>query len=259
MAAVKRLIDLETQARLEVDEQVKDYKDKLKINVSELTANVKFYENFTTFDTAKCKAAEKIPPYSMQHPSHPDQQFLGVPQVLEVCECDGAKCLYIETEEKPRNKRRGFLVAESIKLEGELAVEVKVKPIDGMDNAFELWLLGDTDEHLCFALNASPNKKFGVNAGRNNVYAYSIQGSESILNEWYYLHIQLKKDKINMVLLDVNRVSDDKRTFDTPAGFGSFDIALAHSIGPRTKKQYYFKSLVESVIVADCGSQDLGE
>ena len=259
MAAVKRFIALEIQARLEVGEQVKDYKDKLKTNVSELSANVKFHENFTNFNPAKCKAAEMIPQYSAQHPSHPEQKFCGVPQILDVRECDGAKCLYIETTEKPRNKRRGFLLAESIELEGELAVEVKVKPIDGMDNAFELWLLGDTDDNLCFALNASPNKKFGANTVRNNKYAYAIEGSASILNEWYYLQIQLKKDKINMAILDANRVFVDRRTFNKPAGFGKFDIAFGHSLGPRTKKEYFFKSYIESVIVADCGCQDLGD
>ena len=259
LAAVKRFIGLEMQARLGVDEQVKDFKDKLKTTVKELTTNVKFQEKFTAFDPAKCKPADKTPTFSAQHPSHPEQQFIGVPQVLEVHECDGAKCLYIETAENPRNKRRGFLIAENMKLEGELAVEVKVKPINGMDNAFELWLLGDTDDNLCFALNASPNKKFSVNTVRNNEYAYAIEGSKSILNVWHYLQIQLMKDKIDMLLLDANRVSVDKRTFDTPANFSRFDIALGHSIGPRTKKEYYFKVYVESVIVADCDCQDLDE
>jgi len=80
-----------------------------------------------------------------------------------------------------------------------------------------------------------------------------------LMNAWYYLQIQLKKDKINMALLDTDRVLVDKRTFDTSAGFNRFDVALAHSLGPRTKKTYLFKSYVQSVTVADCNAQDSSE
>ncbi|MCL2285609.1 MAG: hypothetical protein FWC32_04505 [Firmicutes bacterium] len=267
VAALKRLLELEKQAQYEINEQTKRVKAKMEIKVNKLTGGVKFHENFANFDPAKCKAAEMLPLHEGVHGTNQELQFNGVPQILKVCEHDGVKCLYIETEETPRNKRRGFLVAEGIEMDGELAVEVKVKPIDGLEGVFEVWLLGDNGVYLCLELGSSHKGKFSLiamrsqmeNGKRRNYVAASKYRPKFIFNEWYYLHIQLRKDKINMAILDANRASVDRRTFDTPAGFNSFDIALAHSLGPRTKDMYYFKALVESVIVADYGYQDLGE
>jgi hypothetical protein len=160
--------------------------------------------------------------------------FNDTPQLFNVIrDNEGTKCLNIETEETPRDKRRGFYVAKGIKLDGELAVEVKVKPIDGLDGVFEVWLLGDNGEMLCFKLNSTHASKFAMEAIHCNDSEFNLAASKYkpkfMMNEWYCLHIQLKKDEINMALLDADRVLVDKRTFNTSAGFDNFDIALAHS------------------------------
>ena len=90
-----------------------------------------------------------------------------------------------------------------------------------------------------------------MKAVRKNDFAHCSYNPKFTLNEWYYLYIQLNKDKINMSIFNNERISVDKRTFDTPVGFSQFSIAFAHSLGPRTKEKYFFKTCVKSVIVAD--------
>ena len=55
IAAIKRLIELERQARNENAEYDKKIKNQTKKKVNELTNSVKLYENFKNFDIAKCK------------------------------------------------------------------------------------------------------------------------------------------------------------------------------------------------------------
>ena len=241
IAAIKKFMELEKQARDAQKRSADQAKKNIttnKVYVEKLTNGTKLPNTFG--DTVEAPAF-----------------FNGTPQMLNVIrDDDGTEVLHIETEETPRDKRRGFYVAKGIKFDGNLAVEVKVKPIDGLDGVFELWLLGNKGEHLCMKFNSTHANKFAMEAIRYNDTDYNIVTSKHklkfMMNEWYYLHTQLKKDEVNMLLLDADRAVVDQRTFDTPAGFDSFDIALAHFLGPRTKKTYLFKAYVESVIVANC-------
>jgi len=201
-----------------------------------------YLENFNNFDPSNCKPAESM------------ENFRGIPQTVEVREENGKKCLYLEMAEKEHWSRRGIIMRENLRLDGEMTVEAKVKPMGDLDGMIELWLLGDNGKQVCLKLRSGcygSVKEVTACIGKDVKHSYSKK--QFSFNKWYYLHIQLKKDETVMALLDVKRKVLWKYAFAIGSLFESFDIALGQEMGcpDPDKAPWHMKAYVGEIRTAE--------
>ena len=133
-----------------------------------------YFQDFSKFDTQNCKPAEAL------------HQFRDIPQAIEVKD-DG---LYLQTTGKEHWSRWGIIIQENLQLDGEMAVEAKVKPLGNLDGMIELWLLGDNGKKVSVRLRSGyygAEKEVIASVGYDGKHSYS----KSLFNfgEWYYVQI----------------------------------------------------------------------
>lgn len=227
--------------------EIKDAKVKV---MNEQNYDIIFTEDFTNCNTDNFKEALTLP------------QYCGKPQTIRLETNNNRNILYMKTEESPSCKRRGILLAENIKIEDAISVELSIKPIGQIDGISELCITSpDGTKGISLEL-------FGGNYGwdketiaefdnelifaPNNIWEW---------NKWYYLHIQMQTDKTIMALLNQDRMILWRHCFNRPVTdlFDTFNISLAQELDTPGPGTYCMEAYVADIKVGKQDEQSLQE
>jgi hypothetical protein len=188
--------------------------------------------------------------------------FSGLPQTAEMREIDGNKCLYVETLESGSDKRRGFVLAQGVKIDGDAAIEVMVRPMGNLDGIAEIYLIGDNGRQISFRMRAGcfgGERELIVNAlGRQHVTPSKRQFA---FDKWYYVNFIIKSDQVLMALLDSERRVIWKYTFanTNTEGFGAFDVVFAQELGQPGGGEWLMKAYIGYVKAMAATDADFGD
>ncbi|MDF2587609.1 MAG: hypothetical protein K0S41_1450 [Anaerocolumna sp.] len=219
------------------------------MTLDELNYSLSYIQNFSSIETDKFKEAYFLPHYKSK------------PQTINKLMEDGKNCVYLETDGK-KLERHGVILAEHILVKFDMAVEIKIKPLGDSEGVAEFWLINEEyGKWINFKL-------FGGYYGTKKETILEFNGERIYFpiklwdwGNWYYLHIQLTKNKTVMALLDENRCILARHCFDQSVTslFESFSIAISQEMGMDNIRSNFMKALITDIKVGVClnGMQDL--
>jgi hypothetical protein len=219
-----------------------DISHKTVMPLDEQNYSLSYTQNFSSTETDKFKEAYFLPHYKSK------------PQTINKRMEDGKNCIYIETEGK-KLERHGVIIAENIHVKFDMAVEIKIKPFGDSEGVGEFWLINEENgKWINFKL-------FGGYYGTKKETILEFNGERIYFpiklwdwGNWYYLHIQLSKNKTVMALLDENRFILARHCYEQSVTslFESFSIAISQEMGMDNIRSNFMKALITDIKVGLC-------